>query len=90
MLFVDLYFDEDVTVRIPGQGGRDSEIDPVTFGWGRWCLSPSSVPVVPKEWNQVFPNAACTTRLARLLHHADATVIEGNRYRVLRGTISLD
>ena len=37
-----------------------------------------------KERNEVFPNAACTTLLARLLHHADATVIEGNRYRVSR------
>jgi hypothetical protein len=32
-----------------------------------------------KEWNEVFPNAAGTTLLARVLHHADATVIEGNR-----------
>src|ERR1700694_5392664 len=32
-----------------------------------------------KEWNEVFPNAACiVTLLDRLLHHADVTVIEGN------------
>jgi DNA replication protein DnaC len=36
-----------------------------------------------KEWNEVFPNAACiVTLLDRLLHHADVTVIEGNSYRV--------
>lgn len=36
-----------------------------------------------KEWNQVFPNATCiSTLLDRLTHHADATVIEGNSYRV--------
>ena len=36
-----------------------------------------------KEWNQVFPNAACiVTLLDRLLHHADVTVIEGDSYRV--------
>jgi DNA replication protein DnaC len=36
-----------------------------------------------KEWNEVFPNAACiATLLDRLLHHADVTVIEGNSYRV--------
>src|SRR5664280_1308257 len=36
-----------------------------------------------KEWNEVFPNAACiATMLDRLLHHADVTVIEGNSYRV--------
>ena len=36
-----------------------------------------------KEWNQVFPNAACiVTLLDRLLHHAGVTVIEGDSYRV--------
>ena len=36
-----------------------------------------------KEWNQVFPNAACiVTLLDRLLHHADVTAVEGNSYRV--------
>jgi len=36
-----------------------------------------------REWNEVFPNAACiVTLLDRLLHHADVTVIEGNSYRV--------
>ena len=36
-----------------------------------------------KEWNQVFPNAACIVTLPdRLLHHADVTVLEGNSYRV--------
>ena len=36
-----------------------------------------------KEWNEVFPNAACiATLLDRLLHHADVTVIEGESYRV--------
>lgn len=36
-----------------------------------------------KEWNEVFPNAACiATLLDRLLHHADVTVIEGDSYRV--------
>jgi len=35
-----------------------------------------------KEWNEVFPNAACiVTLLDRLLHHADVTVIEGESYR---------
>jgi DNA replication protein DnaC len=35
-----------------------------------------------KEWNEVFPNAACiVTLLDRLLHHADVTVIEGDSYR---------
>jgi hypothetical protein len=37
-----------------------------------------------KEWNEVFPNAACiVTLLDRLLHHADVTVIEGDSYRLL-------
>ena len=36
-----------------------------------------------KEWNEVFPNAACiATLLDRLLHHADVTKIEGDSYRV--------
>jgi DNA replication protein DnaC len=36
-----------------------------------------------KEWNEVFPNAACIVALLdRLLHHADVAVIEGNSYRV--------
>ena len=36
-----------------------------------------------KEWNEVFPNAACiVTLLDRLLHHADVTKIEGHSYRV--------
>jgi DNA replication protein DnaC len=36
-----------------------------------------------KEWNEVFPNATCiATLLDRLLHHAEATVIEGDSYRV--------
>jgi hypothetical protein len=36
-----------------------------------------------KEWNQVFPNATCiATLLDCLTHHADATVLEGESYRV--------
>jgi DNA replication protein DnaC len=36
-----------------------------------------------KEWNQVFPDAACIiTLLDRLLHHADVSKIEGDSYRV--------
>ena len=36
-----------------------------------------------EEWNEVFPNATCiATLLDRLLHHADATVIEGESYRM--------
>ena len=36
-----------------------------------------------KEWNAVFPNAACiVTLLDRLLHHADVTKIEGDSYRL--------
>lgn len=36
-----------------------------------------------KEWNEVFPNAACiVTMLDRLLHHAELTVIEGSSYRM--------
>lgn len=35
-----------------------------------------------KDWNTVFPSATClATLLDRLLHHADATVIEGKSYR---------
>ena len=36
-----------------------------------------------KEWNDVFPDAACiVTLLDRLLHHADVTKIEGDSYRM--------
>jgi DNA replication protein DnaC len=36
-----------------------------------------------QQWNEVFPNATCiATLLDRLLHHADATVIEGHSYRI--------
>lgn len=36
-----------------------------------------------KDWNTVFPNAACIgTLLDRLLHHADVLVLEGKSYRV--------
>ena len=36
-----------------------------------------------KEWNEVFPDAACiATLLDRLLHHADVAVIEGDSYPV--------
>lgn len=36
-----------------------------------------------QQWNEVFPNATCiATLLDRLLHHADATVIEGDSYRI--------
>ena len=36
-----------------------------------------------KDWDLVFPNAACiATLLDRLTHHADVTVIEGQSYRV--------
>lgn len=36
-----------------------------------------------KEWNQVFPNASCiATLLDRLTHHAEATLFEGDSYRV--------
>jgi len=36
-----------------------------------------------KDWDSVFPNAACiATLLDRLTHHADVTVIEGQSYRV--------
>jgi len=35
-----------------------------------------------QQWNEVFPNATCiATLLDRLLHHADATVVKGDRYR---------
>ena len=35
-----------------------------------------------QQWNEVFPNATCiATLLDRLLHHADATLIEGGSYR---------
>ena len=36
-----------------------------------------------KDWNTVFPNAACiATLLDRLTHHADVTLVEGQSYRV--------
>jgi DNA replication protein DnaC len=36
-----------------------------------------------KDWDSVFPNAACiATLLDRLTHHADVTVVEGQSYRV--------
>jgi DNA replication protein DnaC len=36
-----------------------------------------------KEWNDVFPNAACiVTLLDCLLHHADVIKIEGDSYGV--------
>ena len=36
-----------------------------------------------KEWNEVFPNAACMVTLrGRLLHHADVIWIDGDSYRV--------
>ncbi len=36
-----------------------------------------------KDWDSVFPNAACiATLLDRLTHHADVTVLEGQSYRV--------
>lgn len=36
-----------------------------------------------KNWNEVFPNAACIgTMLDRLTHHADIAKIEGQSYRV--------
>lgn len=35
-----------------------------------------------QQWNEVFPNATCiATLLDRLLHHADATVVEADSYR---------
>ena len=36
-----------------------------------------------KDWNEVFPNAACiATMLDRLTHHADITRIEGRSFRL--------
>jgi DNA replication protein DnaC len=36
-----------------------------------------------KEWNQVFPNAACISALLdRLTHHADVSAIDGDSYRL--------
>jgi DNA replication protein DnaC len=36
-----------------------------------------------KDWDGVFPNAACiATLLDRLTHHADITIIEGQSYRL--------
>jgi DNA replication protein DnaC len=35
------------------------------------------------EWNEVFPNAACTVSLIdRLTHHAELVVLEGESYRL--------
>lgn len=34
------------------------------------------------EWNEIFPNAACTTSLVdRLIHHAEVTIIKGKSWR---------
>lgn len=36
-----------------------------------------------KDWNAVFPNAACiATLIDRLTHHVDLLVIEGQSYRL--------
>jgi len=36
-----------------------------------------------KDWNTIFPNAACATALIeRIVHHADIVTIEGDSYRV--------
>ncbi len=36
-----------------------------------------------KEWNTVFPNAACATALVeRVVHHADVVKITGKSYRL--------
>ena len=36
-----------------------------------------------KDWNTVFPNAACTTALIdRIVHHSDIVAIEGKSYRL--------
>ena len=36
-----------------------------------------------RDWDSVFPNAACiATLLDRLTHHADISIIEGQSYRV--------
>jgi DNA replication protein DnaC len=41
-----------------------------------------------RDWNSVFPNAACiATLLDRLTHHADVTVLEGQSYRVRESEI---
>jgi len=43
-----------------------------------------------EEWHGVFPNATCVaTLLDRLLHHADAIVIEGRSYRAREASRSL-
>jgi DNA replication protein DnaC len=35
-----------------------------------------------KDWNTIFPNAACATALVeRVVHHADVIKIEGKSYR---------
>lgn len=36
-----------------------------------------------RDWNEVFPSAACiSTMLDRLLHHTDVAIIEGKSFRV--------
>lgn len=41
-----------------------------------------------KEWNEIFPHAACiSTLLDRLTHHADITTIEGQSFRVRESEI---
>lgn len=36
-----------------------------------------------RDWNEIFPNAACiTTLLDRLTHHAEIAVLEGRSFRV--------
>ena len=36
-----------------------------------------------KDWNTIFPNAACATALVeRVVHHADVVKIEGKSYRL--------
>jgi DNA replication protein DnaC len=36
-----------------------------------------------KEWNEVFPNAACVVSLVdRLVHNAEIIAIEGESYRL--------
>lgn len=42
-----------------------------------------------KEWNTVFPHATCIrTLIDRLTHHADATVIDAESYRVRESEIN--
>ena len=36
-----------------------------------------------KDWNTIFPNAACATALVeRVVHHADVVKIAGKSYRL--------